>query len=222
MIQSFFASGGKYSQVMGRMFDLIVLNVLLIVCSLPVFTIGAALTAFYDMSLRMHRDEENSIVKGFFRAFKRDFKQATKIWLIFLAVIAVSAGDIAAGRILAGYGLLIPLRIIGGIQMFLVLLLLPYACSLTARFENTTGGTLKNSIFLAIAHIPTSIMMLLLGSSGIWILLWVPMPDKILYCFVSMVLMFWFAVCLHQNGKQIHKIFQLHFQSEEPEEKETN
>lgn len=222
MIQEFFASEGKYVQIMGRMFDLIVLNVLLIVSCIPVITMGAALTAFYDMSLRMLRDEETSIVKGYFRAFKNNFLPATKLWLLFLLIISVSIGDMAAGRLLASYGLQLPLMIVGGIQLLLSLVLLPYVFSLVARFENTAGRTLKNSILLAISHIPASLKMLIVGTSGIWILLWIPMPDKILYCFVSMLLLFWFALCLHQNGRQMHKIFQQHFGSEEREKEEEN
>lgn len=220
MIKTFFSNEGKYGQVMGRLFDLILLNVLMIICSIPVFTMGAAITAVYDMSLRMLRNEENSIVKGFFRAFKSNFRQATCVWLVVLLFAAISYGDIEAGKLLAVYGLRIPLAIAGGIQMALVLVLLPYVFSLIARFENTLADVLKNSILLTIAHIPASLRMLVVGTSGIWILLWVPMPDRILYSFASILFLFWFALCLHHNGKQIHKIFQQHFQSEEPEEEE--
>ncbi|MDO4491485.1 MAG: YesL family protein [Lachnospiraceae bacterium] len=219
-MKKFFSTEGPFSQCMGRMFDLIVLNCLLIICSVPIVTMGAAITAVYDMSLRMQRKEEDSVVRGFFRGFKNNFRDATVIWLLFLFIAAVSFGDVMAGEILAAYGLQFPLMLIGGIQIVLALSLLPFLFALTARFENTLAGTLKNAFLMAVTHLGATLRMLLVGTSGIWIFLWVPMPVKIFYCFVSMLLMFWFALCIHYNGIQLHKIFQLHFRSEEPEEEQ--
>ena len=58
---------------MSRIFDMMCLNVLWLVCSLPIFTIGASTTAMYTVMLKVVKNEEGYIVKGFFKAFKENF-----------------------------------------------------------------------------------------------------------------------------------------------------
>ena len=44
--------------VLSRAFDLAVLNLLFLLTCIPVFTVGAAVTALYDVMLKLVRDEE--------------------------------------------------------------------------------------------------------------------------------------------------------------------
>ena len=69
---------------MGRLADFIILNLLWVVCSIPIITIGASTTALYTVMLKLVKNEEGYIAKGFLKAFKENFKQATVIWLILL------------------------------------------------------------------------------------------------------------------------------------------
>ena len=69
--------------------DLMFLNIVAIVFCIPIFTIGASLTAMHTMVLKIYRDEESYVIKGFFKAFKENFKQATIIWLLYLVMILV-------------------------------------------------------------------------------------------------------------------------------------
>ena len=62
------------------------LNILWLICSLPVFTIGASTTALYYVTLKMAEDRDEGLTGMFFRAFRQNFVPATKIWLILLAV----------------------------------------------------------------------------------------------------------------------------------------
>ena len=55
---------------MSRVGDLMLLNLMLIICSLPVLTAGAAISAVYDMSLRMIRNEEGHVIRGFLKSFR--------------------------------------------------------------------------------------------------------------------------------------------------------
>ena len=82
-------------QGLGKMADLMWLNVLTLICCLPIVTIGASLTAMNYMALKIARNEECYITRGFFKSFKENFRQATVIWLIFLVVILILAGDFA-------------------------------------------------------------------------------------------------------------------------------
>lgn len=206
----------KLVRVMGRVWDIMVLNLLLLLCSLPVFTFGAAVTAVYDMSLRLLRGEESGIVRGFFRAFRSSFKQATQLWLIGLAVLAVSAGDLLVRAYLPQWGLL--LTAAAGVQAVAVLAAGLYAFPLLARYENTLGGILHNSAVLAVCCLPETLLMGLLSLSAALIFLFLPLPRMILPCFITLCLILWFAGVIYLNAKLVSRIFQRHFHSEQAAE----
>lgn len=64
--------------------DIVLANLLFILCSVPIVTIGPALTALYHCTLRSVKDNNNGTVKTFFRAFKDNFKQSLIVWLFLL------------------------------------------------------------------------------------------------------------------------------------------
>jgi len=80
-----FGRGQKFYQFATKLAELMWLNVLVFVCSLPIFTIGAATSAMHHVLIQIFRDEEDKITSTFFTAFKKNFKQATLVWLIYLA-----------------------------------------------------------------------------------------------------------------------------------------
>ena len=70
---------------LNKMTDILVLNLLFIFTSLPVFTIGASLSAMYAVSLRSVRYGDGYVVKTYFKAFKQSFKQSTAAFLVTAA-----------------------------------------------------------------------------------------------------------------------------------------
>lgn len=84
--QKFFAFATKLAQLMW-------LNILTIACSLPVVTVGAAFTAMHRVLVDIYRDEEDKITRTYFASFKKNFWQATKIWLLYLVFYAVLLVD---------------------------------------------------------------------------------------------------------------------------------
>lgn len=211
----------KFFRIMSRAWDVIVLNLLLLVCSLPLVTAGAAVTAVCDMSLRMLRQEEGYIVPGFFRAFRRNFGQATRLWLLCLAAAAISVGDVLAGRLAALAAVQPVLTAVAGVQLLLLAALMQYLFPLTARFANTLGATLKNSLLLAVCHLPETLLMTAVSAAPWLVLFFVPLPGKVFPCFVTLLILIGFAGGLYLNSRLIRRIFQSHFGSEEPEPEET-
>ena len=84
MFQKLFSTENPVWRAMDRMGDLMILNVLFIFFSIPIFTIGASLTALYTISFKLLDETEGNIVKNYFKAFKSNFKQATVIWIVVL------------------------------------------------------------------------------------------------------------------------------------------
>lgn len=158
---------------LNKLCDIMILNILVLVFSLPIFTIGAAVTAGYYMSFKMVKNEENYIVKGFWKAFKENFRQSTALWLIILAVCGVLFVDY---RIVLYSGLSFDrwLRL-GLITVTLIIALgVSFVFALQARFTNTVKHTLKNAFLMALSHLPSAILFVVSYAVPVVLLYFIP------------------------------------------------
>ena len=89
-----FGLESPFMNFLNRVADLIWLNILTMICCIPVVTIGASLTAMNYVLLKMAKNEEGYITKAFFKSFKQNFKQATLILLIQLVIYGILVGDL--------------------------------------------------------------------------------------------------------------------------------
>lgn len=155
----FFDMDSPVMRFLNRVADLMILNILMIVCCIPVITIGAAYTAMHYVLLKMVRNREGYLLRGFFKSFVANFKQATLIWLLILLVIAVYVGDF----LIFNYsGMVFPTAVVVAVLAvaLLLLMILVYVFPLQARFENSIKNTLKNAMILAFANLPKTLMMM--------------------------------------------------------------
>lgn len=158
---SIFAADSKLTVVLNTIGNLMVLNVLALICMLPVVTAGASLTALYTMTMRIVRKEEESIIRGFFAAFKENLKKSTMIWIPGLALLVFMAFDIWLLRSITGtFGLVY--RVLLFVLMLFIGMVLMHAFALTARFENTVKNTLKNAVVIVASHLPQSALMIVI------------------------------------------------------------
>ena len=74
-----------FYRAMGKIGDLALANVLWLVCSLPIVTIGASTLGLFTVTGKLAAGEDYSVRQDFFKAFRRDFKQSTAVWLVLLA-----------------------------------------------------------------------------------------------------------------------------------------
>lgn len=156
----FFDLDSPVMRFLNRMADLLALNILVIICCIPVITAGPALTAMHYVILKMIRGEEGYLVRGFFKSFVRNLKQAVLIWLLMLLVIAVYVGD---SLIFKYSGVAFPKPLViavvaVGVIIFMISL---YVFPLLARFDNTIKNTIKNAALLAFANLPKTLLMAL-------------------------------------------------------------
>ena len=151
----FFRYDAPFWGVMGRVFDLVVLNWLWLLTSLPLVTLGASTTALYTVTLRMARGEDSHNLSGYLRAFAGNLKQATALWLLYAAAAAwLVLGSSVMSH--SGQPFLQALAIAEAGLLVLVLLGLPYAFALQARFSNTVRGTILAAQTLALRILPIS------------------------------------------------------------------
>ena len=133
-----------------RMFDLMVLNILWLLCCLPVFTFGPASSALARVMITLVRGGSEAVAKNFFIAFRRDFGRAVVLGLIGLAGLAIAVSDILFALSLSG-GMKILFLIVAVLVSSLVFSYLAYIFALHAFFENSIAGQIRNALSLAAA-----------------------------------------------------------------------
>ena len=159
---NFFVIDSPVMRFLGRIGDIIILNLIFVVTALPVVTVGMALSALYTVAMKLARGEDPSVLREYIRAFWRNRKPATICWLIMAAAGALIFLDF---RLVGAFGgalytvVRLLLAMIFGVWMLTFLYLFPYI----ARFENTVFHSVKNALFLSAAHLPSTVMMLVIS-----------------------------------------------------------
>ncbi|MCQ2574317.1 MAG: YesL family protein [Treponema sp.] len=153
-----------------KFIDLFFLNLIMLVCCLPVITIGPAVTAAYAVLLKMVDDEEGYIYKSYFKYFKSNFKKGMILGIIFT---------------LAAYALYIEWQVVTKMDdvnfIFIVIAILStaiviagglYVFPLTARYENTVKNTIKNSYQISIYFFGRTCFILFIIALEIVLFMW--------------------------------------------------
>lgn len=161
----FLSYDSKFSQLMLRFCYACWLNLLWLVCSIPIVTIGASTTALYYVMLKVVRNEESNVTSMFFRAFKENFKQATVLWLIMFGIGAFLGADIyvlthlrkvAEGPLSVMWTLLLAVVIAASVMYVIVLI---FVFPLTARVSNTNRAMLVNSFLIGTHYLFCTIVV---------------------------------------------------------------
>ncbi len=167
----FFNLDNKVMIFLGRIVDLVILNVIFLVTCIPIFTIGAAITSLYEVTFKMIKDEESYIFKGYFKSFKGNFKKSTVAWLVLLVASIVLSVDIVV--CLQNEGALWDvLLVVTTIAMVMLVGILNYVFPLQAKFENTFKKTILNAWVISIRHLPTTILTIIVNGIFVFCVLY--------------------------------------------------
>ena len=158
-------------RALGKIGDMICLNVMWLICCIPIITIGASTTALYTVMLRMVKNEEGYIFRGFLKAFKSNFKQSTLIWLILLLLGIVWTVDFRVAGFMPGMAGIILSAIFLALG-FILLSVMIYIFPLTARYENGIKATFKNALILTVAKLPYTFLMVAIVVAAVFASLW--------------------------------------------------
>ena len=157
-------------RALGRVADIVVLNILTFICCIPIITIGAALTAQHYVVLKMVRNEEGHIGRTFFKSFKENFRQATCIWLIFLAFIVIFGFDV---YMFLYSGIEFPQFMVIMVGAFAIIAMMVgvYVFPVLSKFDNTVKNTIINSFKMAVISLPQTILMIIIYAVPVIMLL---------------------------------------------------
>ncbi len=172
-MQKLFSLDSPFMQALSRFADLIILSVLWVVCSIPLFTAGAATTALYAVLFKNAEVDTVPVLKTFFQKFKENFKQATILWLIILPFVLLVAADVYL--ILMGVMGTAPIvKIACAIPAVVLIMAMGYPYPMIAYFNVTTKQTLKNAIYLSLGKLPKSFLIAVVNCLPIIAILFLP------------------------------------------------
>ncbi len=152
-----------FFRTLSKLVDCIWLNFLFVLTCIPIFTIGASMTALYYTMQKVIRNDRGYVSSEYWHAFKTNFKQATLTWLIVGAVGLVTFKDIDFMKVMdkAGHPL-------GKAYMFFYVLLTleilwcTYLFPYMSRFINGMKATMKNAALIAVLNLPWTLLILVL------------------------------------------------------------
>lgn len=194
-------------QLLSRIYDLAVLNLLFLLTCVPIFTIGAASTALYTVCFRMDTEKEDGIFRSYFRAFRDNFRQGVLLWLLFL----LFSGSCLINILLfsSRFPVLVPFF---WLLFALSIMLFGYVFPLLSRFSNDIRSTLKNALALCLGYLPRSLILGILN-----IFPWAILVMN-LYAFLNMAfawVFLYFSAAAYLNSLILKKIFAPYLNTEE-------
>lgn len=194
----------SFGRFMYGMSDLMILNLLVLFCSLPILTIGPVLCALYSVTLKLARNEAADILRDFFSAFKNNFKNGFILGLIaFFAAVVIFADGVYAFSIEGAAKIFF--CIITGIVGAVWLTYVCYVFALQARYENSVIGQIKNAFKLAfIAPVQTILMWIILAIPVLLILF---LPRNVIASIGFLYIMFGVSVPVYCCSKILRRIF---------------
>lgn len=173
----FFRYDSSFWPAMERIFDWMLLNLLWLVTSLPLLTIGASTAALTDVTRQMVRGEGPAILKSFFQAWGRSWKKASALWGLLAAAAAWLCLSI---RICLGAGeaLFLPVAVMEGSLLLVVLLSAPYLFAFCVERDQSLTRIVKAAVFSALKHLPWSVLLaaLVLVPAAATLLVWQALP----------------------------------------------
>ena len=193
-----------FMQLISRFSSLVVLNLLFLFTCIPIFTIGTALTALYDVVFRMDTDREGRYLPAYFRSFAANFKQSTPIWMFFLLFISASCANAVIFSNKGGMMGQIP-SVVSVVILINLLLVLGYVFPLLSQFDNTRRNTVKNALLLSVANLPRTLVVAVINCFP-WALMIVNFYAFIQMSFIWFAL--YFAAAAYFNSRVLMKVFQ--------------
>lgn len=158
-------------RALSKICDMVCLNILWLICSIPIVTIGASTTALYTVMLKIIKNEEGYILRGFFKAFKTNFRQSTIIWIVLLLLGTVCWVDFQVSGMIPGTAGLV-MRSIFLLAGFILLSVTIYIFPLIARYENSIRATFQNALILTVGRLPYTILMAAITVAAVIASLW--------------------------------------------------
>ncbi len=209
-MSSLFNYDNPIMQFLAKMADVLIVNLLWVFFSIPIFTIGASTTAMYYVTLKIVRGEDGYVLQRFWKAFKENFKKSTIIWLIFFAAAIILGIDIYSVLFIMD-----PTSIIRSFMLVLFIVLsivwlamYTYVFPIQARFDNTIKNIFIFAYFMPIRHLLSTICMAVVNVALLFLYLQVP----------AILMLFGASLGAYINSWFLNRIFVKYMPKQEEED----
>lgn len=208
-MKELFNLNSPWVQRFAMLTNLVCLNILWLVCCIPVFTAGAATAALYHTVFLYHNKEDDAVLRPFFRAFRTNFKQSTLLFLPLMAALVLVVFDLVY---LASYGKGTAVLFLLILVILLLMGMLIHLFPLIARFDMNAKALLRTAFSLTALHLPGTLTVIALLVLPVVLLLF--FPDWFLRFGVVWAGV-WFSAIAYFFGKFLLKIWNKHVPAEE-------
>lgn len=146
-------------RALSDLMTLVKLNLLTMLCCLPIVTAGAALAAMHYCIMKLQDGEEGYIASMYMREFKANLKEMTPVWMLVLLLAVffyfdmqmANAGESAGSKVFS-------VLLYAGI--FFLHAICRWIFPLGAKFRNTFFSKVRNALLMAVAHFPRTVLMM--------------------------------------------------------------
>ncbi|MGO5052046.1 YesL family protein [Lachnospiraceae bacterium LCP25S3_G4] len=147
--------------IFSRIIDLLILNFIFLITTLPIVTLGASTTALYSVTLKMVKNEESYLIRSYFKQFKANFKQATLLSVIGFIVIGILVTDyIFVSQFHSIFYLVMKsFLVLFAIILFIIYI---YIFPILSYFKLDTKGVIRNAFWMCFFNFPYSLLLLFL------------------------------------------------------------
>ena len=202
---------------LNRLADIMLLNILYLVCSLPLITAGAAKTALYSCAMNLDEPNEQPVFRRFFKAFCADFGRSVALFGVWLAAMLLVLLNLwfyfVFLREVDGWYRVLPM-----IPAVLLLLVSSYLFPLQAYFDSGFLQLLKNAVSLTLVHLPMTVIITAINCIPVLLLYF---KTDIFVYLMAVWTLFGFALIAYLNGYLCKRVFCKHIpQPEEIENEE--
>ena len=150
--------------------NLVCLNVLWLLCCLPVITAGAATTAMYYMVFQYITKQDDGVLRPFFKAFKENFKTVTPIWILHLLIGAALGAEV----FYLSQDSQLWLKALFGILLLVYAGVSAYLYPILARYNTSRKKAVLNSFALSTRHLFTTVCVVILNAVPVVLVLFMP------------------------------------------------
>lgn len=160
-----------FIRMLSRLGDAMLLSVIFTLCSIPIFTIGASVTALYYTAMKGIKLDGGYVCKYFIKSFKENLKKSTIMWLLFLLAFIVFGVDtwFWAKQFTPGTVTVANVLLVLSIMLLTVtFFIMTYAFPLQAKFENPVKVQLRNAFLLSIKYFPTTLLITVISAVVVW------------------------------------------------------
>ncbi len=174
-MSSLLSAENPFFKGVNKIFAFIQLSALWVVFSLPIFTMGAATTALYYSTNKFLRHNRDYVWSAFWTSFKRNFKQSTLIWIVFIVIEGIFIFDASILYYYAQDGMVFGNFYVIFIVLFVLCLVYSFWVFIyIARFNDKTKTILKNCSIMYLKHFSVTFILILIVTIGGFLIWFIP------------------------------------------------